>query len=65
MCALIGFLSMSCKNPEMDPDTKEEIRIEHKIDSLLSVLTLDEKIGQMTQVLHFDPQQRPKLQRDM
>ena len=28
--------------------------IENKIDSLLAMMTLDEKIGQMTQVRHFD-----------
>lgn len=29
-------------------------KIEQRIDSLLSVMTLEEKIGQMTQVRHFD-----------
>lgn len=45
----------------MDPDTKEEIRIEHKIDSLLSALSLEEKIGQMTQVLHFEDQTESEI----
>ena len=33
---------------------KPEPMIENKIDSLLAIMTLDEKIGQMSQVRHFD-----------
>lgn len=32
----------------------KDIQIEQKVDSLLAMMTLDEKIGQMTQVRHFE-----------
>lgn len=35
-------------------ENSEAIVIEQKVDSLLALMTLDEKIGQMTQVRHFD-----------
>nr|WP_299338399.1 glycoside hydrolase family 3 N-terminal domain-containing protein [Allomuricauda sp.] len=38
----------------MNPETNTGHIIEQKIDSLLTRMTLDEKIGQMTQVRHFD-----------
>ncbi|MEM9075468.1 MAG: glycoside hydrolase family 3 N-terminal domain-containing protein [Bacteroidota bacterium] len=38
----------------MNSETNTDVAIEKKIDSLLSQMTLDEKIGQMTQVRHFD-----------
>ncbi|MEM9867466.1 MAG: glycoside hydrolase family 3 N-terminal domain-containing protein [Bacteroidota bacterium] len=38
----------------MNPETDTGHIIEQKIDSLLTRMTLDEKIGQMTQVRHFD-----------
>ncbi|MEM7485519.1 MAG: glycoside hydrolase family 3 N-terminal domain-containing protein [Bacteroidota bacterium] len=38
----------------MNPETNTGLIIEQKIDSLLTRMTLDEKIGQMTQVRHFD-----------
>lgn len=53
---LIGlcFYSLnSCKNSvfkKADPN----VVIEQKVDSLLRLMTLDEKIGQMSQVRHFD-----------
>ncbi|GGD56308.1 glycoside hydrolase family 3 protein [Muriicola marianensis] len=37
-----------------DTQGTTEQRLEHKVDSLLVKMTLDEKIGQMTQVRHFD-----------
>ncbi len=43
--SLFGFLSVS-ENSEQSRDD----RIELQVDSLISVMTLDEKIGQMTQV---------------
>ncbi len=61
ICIVIGVLVTSCKNPKMDPERTEEIQREHKIDSLLSGLSLEEKIGQMTQVLHFDPLTESKI----
>ena len=35
-------------------ENNKDIVIEKKVDSLLSLMTLEEKIGQMTQVRHFD-----------
>ncbi len=35
-------------------ENSKAIVIEQKVDSLLALMTLDEKIGQMTQVRHFD-----------
>lgn len=46
---LILFLS-GCKN---NTNFNEDVIIENKVDSLLALMTLDEKIGQMTQVRHF------------
>ena len=47
---LISF--NSCKTAIKKEMTKNEI-IEQKIDSLLAMMTLEEKIGQMSQVRHF------------
>ncbi len=44
----------SCKEQQMDKENSAYLLIEQKIDSLLALMTLDEKIGQMTQVRHFD-----------
>lgn len=38
----------------MDKKLKRDPSIEQKIDALVSQMTLEEKIGQMTQVRHFD-----------
>ncbi len=38
----------------MDKKIKTNTLLEQKVDSLLAQMTLDEKIGQMTQVRHFD-----------
>jgi beta-glucosidase len=38
----------------MDRKIKMDPKIAHKIDALMDQMTLDEKIGQMTQVRHFD-----------
>ena len=38
----------------MTKEIKTDLSIEQKVDSLLAEMTLDEKIGQMTQVRHFD-----------
>ncbi len=46
---VLAILVSSC-NPGL---SEAELR-EQKIDSLLSQMTLDEKIGQMTQIRHFD-----------
>lgn len=47
------FIFIGCKTDNalvVDPS----IEIEHKVDSILAMMTLDEKIGQMTQIRHFD-----------
>jgi len=41
-------------NQLMDKKIKSNTLLEQKVDSLLSQMTLEEKIGQMTQVRHFD-----------
>lgn len=38
----------------MENKKNVSVAIEDKIDSILSIMTLEEKIGQMTQVRHFD-----------
>ena len=48
-CALL--LGFSCNKEVIIND--EEI-IEQKVDSLLKLMTLEEKIGQMSQIRHFD-----------
>lgn len=48
----VYFLS-SCSS-QTDNAMMSDATIEEKIDSLLAVMTLEEKIGQMTQVRHFD-----------
>jgi beta-glucosidase len=45
------FSINSCKKEVMKVD--ENIAIENKVDSLLALMTLQEKIGQMSQVRHF------------
>ncbi len=47
------FLS-SCKEQVEIENDNPELMIEKKVDSLLALMTLDEKIGQMSQVRHFD-----------
>ena len=47
-CALFG-----CKKPYNEAISPDVI-IEQKVDSLLAIMTLDEKIGQMSQVRHFN-----------
>ena len=42
----------SCKNA-IETKVDKEIIIEKKVDSLLKLMTLEEKIGQMSQVRHF------------
>ncbi|MEL6484138.1 MAG: hypothetical protein AAFP96_04745, partial [Bacteroidota bacterium] len=50
---LFIYLS-SCKKKQMNKEIHSEQTIQLKVDSLLAKMTLDEKIGQMTQVRHFD-----------
>ncbi len=44
----------SCNKLNKDNEMNAEKLIKQKVDSLLAEMTLDEKIGQMTQVRHFD-----------
>src|SRR6056297_3219524 len=46
---VLAILVSSCSPAPSDAELREQ-----KIDSLLSQMTLDEKIGQMTQIRHFD-----------
>lgn len=48
------FFISSCGQQQMENKIDAATRIEQKVDSLLALMTLDEKIGQMTQVRHFD-----------
>lgn len=50
LCILIAS---SCKEPAAIPIVDENAIIEKKVDSLLDIMTLEEKIGQMTQIRHF------------
>lgn len=47
-----GFVSSG--HSQQISSENRETPMEKKIDSLLGIMTLDEKIGQMTQVRHFD-----------
>ena len=49
-----AFIMVSCTELKGSSATNPDLMIENKIDSLLAKMTLDEKIGQMTQVRHFD-----------
>ena len=51
--AIAAVLFAGCKTETANlPDPAAEI--ERKVDSVLALMTLDEKIGQMTQIRHFD-----------
>lgn len=45
--------SFSCSQNKVAAVTPEQL-IEQRVDSLLALMTLDEKIGQMSQIRHFD-----------
>jgi beta-glucosidase len=54
MLTLLGFICLySCIYVREKPADRKSA-FEHKVDSLLALMTLEEKIGQMTQVRHFD-----------
>ena len=44
----------SCASNAINENMNDNSTIEQKVDSLLSLMTLEEKIGQMTQVRHFE-----------
>jgi beta-glucosidase len=48
----LAFVVFGCKETR-DTTINKEIIIEKKVDSLLALMTLEEKIGQMSQVRHF------------
>ena len=50
---IIALLVFSCAKKQTSLVDKEAI-IELKVDSLMALMTLEEKIGQMTQIRHFD-----------
>jgi beta-glucosidase len=52
LLSIVFFISVlnGCKNKTY---FNEDRRIENKVDSILALMTLDEKIGQMSQVRHF------------
>jgi beta-glucosidase len=50
---LISFLMFGCHHKQKQSLTKSE-EIEKKVDSVLALMTLEEKIGQMSQIRHFD-----------
>jgi beta-glucosidase len=51
---LIGIIqTTACKNVKSTGLTHAELKIEQKVEILLAQMTLEEKIGQMTQVRHF------------
>ncbi|WP_245833613.1 glycoside hydrolase family 3 protein [Nonlabens spongiae] len=53
---IFTFLLASCedkKETQVDMKPTDAEIIENRVDSLLAIMTLDEKIGQMTQVRHF------------
>ena len=49
---LLLFVVCGC-NQSSETFSNKEINIEKKIDSVLGLMTLEEKIGQMSQVRHF------------
>ena len=51
---LIGFLFLTACNRPAQQSTDLYAEVDRKVDSLLEMMTLEEKIGQMTQVRHFD-----------
>ncbi|WP_246085346.1 glycoside hydrolase family 3 protein [Paucihalobacter ruber] len=50
---LLTILFFGCKS-DTEFAINPSIEIERKVDSILALMTLDEKIGQMTQIRHFD-----------
>ena len=50
---IVVSIFYSCKQQMNENITADRI-IEQKVDSLVALMTLEEKVGQMTQVRHFD-----------
>ncbi|MBT8220161.1 MAG: glycoside hydrolase family 3 C-terminal domain-containing protein [Bacteroidia bacterium] len=53
-----GSLLISCRQVIAVEETNTDLIIELKVDSILALMTLDEKIGQMSQVRHFDLEEK-------
>lgn len=51
--AALSMILLGCDTQTV-PIVDQAQEIERKVDSILSLMTLDEKIGQMTQIRHFD-----------
>lgn len=51
--AVMVFFISSCKS-SIIKKVDQDFTLEQKVDSLLALMTLEEKIGQMSQVRHFD-----------
>ena len=51
--SLCFYVFFGCKKPVVEVPNPDLV-IEQKVDSLLILMTLEEKIGQMSQVRHFD-----------
>ena len=45
---------ISCATPKKSSFSAKTKTLDQKVDSLLSIMTLDEKIGQMSQIRHFE-----------
>jgi len=50
----LGIITFGSFDTIFQQDNNKDIVIEKKVDALLAMMTLEEKIGQMTQVRHFD-----------
>ena len=50
LCCLI-LVHFSCKK---EMSSNKDMQIEEKVEALLSQMTLEEKIGQMSQIRHFE-----------
>ncbi len=54
LSALSYSLNSCNKYATIESEMNQEVAIEKKVDSLLALMTLEEKIGQMSQVRHFN-----------
>jgi len=50
---IISFLILSCASPKKNITTSNLTSIDQKVDSLLQIMTLEEKIGQLNQYNGF------------
>ena len=52
-CLIIGVLVLSCAAPKKSSISSNQTTIDKKVDSLLQIMTLEEKIGQLNQYNGF------------